>query len=238
MAAKVKAKGAQQSLAIALLMHPPDSHTLSRGSEERASSVACTKSLSYADIYGCFQTGPQMNPQKQVAHRSGIAYVRGMPEVAMNHPASTTPASRKPFRSDASRLPMCWAGKSNTREGELYRRIVRQLTSHVGKPSHAQELLIGRIAWLQVHLAHIDERAMQDGGLSPHATREYLAWSNSLAKLLDKLGLKGAPAPQPTIQDFIRDYRSPAAATAPAQPSQAPQSPAVASRSSTPAEAA
>jgi hypothetical protein len=90
---------------------------------------------------------------------------------------------------------LLWASVSRTKEGELYRATVRQLVAHVGgKPSPAEALIIGRIAWLQVHLAHIDERAMLDGGLSPHATREYLAWSNSLAKLIGRLGMKCARA--------------------------------------------
>lgn len=78
----------------------------------------------------------------------------------------------------------------------MYRRVVRQLREHVGgKPSAAEELIIARIAWLQLHLAHIDERAMQDGGLSPHATREYLAWANSLARMLALLGPPASAKP-------------------------------------------
>jgi hypothetical protein len=57
---------------------------------------------------------------------------------------------------------------------------------------------------LQVHLAHIDERAMQDGGLSPHATREYLAWSNTLAKLIGRLGLHDAQEQtRPNLTDYL-----------------------------------
>ena len=75
----------------------------------------------------------------------------------------------------------------------MYRRTVRELRAHVGgKPNPAQLMVIGRVAWLTVHLAHIDERAMREGGLSPHAVREYLAWSNSLAKLVGRLGLASA----------------------------------------------
>jgi hypothetical protein len=90
---------------------------------------------------------------------------------------------------------------------------VRRLRQHVGgKPNHAEQLLIGRIAWLQVHLAHIDERAMQDGGLSPHAVREYLAWSNSLAKLIGRLGLEAKGPRQPTIREVLARRTEQAAA--------------------------
>lgn len=127
-------------------------------------------------------------------------------------PGAEPPAKRAPRRTDAARLPLVWSGTGNTREGELYRRICRQLREHLGgKPSHAQELLIGRIAWMQVHLAHIDTRAMQDGGLSPHAVREYLAWSNSLAKMLARLGMAGVAAKPPTLADYLAS-RSPMAA--------------------------
>ncbi len=115
---------------------------------------------------------------------------------------------------------MSWASAGKSREGEMYRRVVRQLIAHVGgSPSHAQELVIARIAWLQVHLARIDERAMADGGLSPHASREYLAWSNTIARLVCRLGLRGAPERQPTLAEIIA-----AAATSSGPPS-APASP-------------
>ena len=110
-------------------------------------------------------------------------------------PATDPLPKRRPRRTDTTRLPIVWAGASRTKEGELYRATVRQLTAHVGgHPSAAEALMIGRIAWVQVHMAHIDERAMKDGGLSPHAAREYLAWSNSMAKLIGRLGMKAAPA--------------------------------------------
>jgi hypothetical protein len=123
-----------------------------------------------------------------------------------SHPPGKTisKAPRRPARTDAVRLPFRWAGASRSREGELYRRVVRQLRDHIGgRPSAAEEMLIGRIAFVQVHLAHIDERALQDGGLSPHATREYLAWSNTVAKLLRSLGLKGAAQKPPTVQEIV-----------------------------------
>lgn len=142
-----------------------------------------------------------------------------MPPATMPDPAAAAAAPpRRPSRTDASRLPIVWAAASRTKEGELYRRVVRDLTRHVGgKPSPTEGLLIGRIAWVQVHLAHIDERAMRDGGLSPHATREYLAWANSLAALLGRLGLKAA-ARKPSLSDYLAEPPRPPAAPPPAPP--------------------
>jgi hypothetical protein len=122
-------------------------------------------------------------------------------------PASSTDA-RPPHRTrrtDAARLPLRWAAKSRTREGELYRRVARQLRAHVGRPSAAEELLISRIAWLSVHMAHIDEVALRDGGLSQHATREYLAWANSLAKMIAKLGLRPCKPHQPSLAEQLAE---------------------------------
>jgi hypothetical protein len=99
---------------------------------------------------------------------------------------------------------MRWASTSCTKEGELYRATVRQLTAHIGgKPSAAEALLIGRIAWMQVHMAHIDERAMREGSLSPHACREYLAWANSCARMLAQIGMKAAPPGRTTLREYL-----------------------------------
>lgn len=120
------------------------------------------------------------------------------------HPATAAPPSGQHRRTDVARLPLQWAAASATKEGEMYRRVVRQLRDHVGgNPSAAQELIIARIAWLQLHMAHIDERAMKDGGLSPHATREYLAWANSLSRMLASLGPPASAKP-PTPAEALQ----------------------------------
>lgn len=119
-----------------------------------------------------------------------------MLEVAVSPP-------KRSRATTATNRPLRWTKDGRSREAVLYRLIVKQLRAHVGgSPNHAQELLIGRIAWLSVHLSHIDERAIKDGGLSPHATREYLAWSNSIAKMLGRLGLV-SPKPEPSWQDLM-----------------------------------
>jgi hypothetical protein len=120
-------------------------------------------------------------------------------------PATDKPPTRRSRAVDPATRALRWAKNGRSREAQLYRSIARRLCQHVGgKPNHAEALLIGRIAMLQIHLAHIDERAIQDGGLSPHATREYLAWSNTLAKLIGRLGLRGAQERmQPSLADYL-----------------------------------
>jgi hypothetical protein len=117
---------------------------------------------------------------------------------------TAAPPSRRRPRTDAARLPLRWASASRTKEGELYRRVVRLLRAHLGNPSAAEELLIARVAWLQVHLAHIDEKALKDGGLSPHATREYLAWANALARMLRSLGLRQSER-EKSVDEILAD---------------------------------
>jgi len=116
---------------------------------------------------------------------------------------------RKPRRTDASRLPLLWADKANTREGELFRRVVRQLQHHVGgTPSHAQELLIGRIAWLSVHLARMDQRILESGEMSEHTGKQYLAWSNSITRGLVALGLQPPPPPERPWREVLADIHA------------------------------
>jgi hypothetical protein len=104
---------------------------------------------------------------------------------------------------------------SLSKEGELYRAVVRQLTAHVGgKPSATQALLIGRLAWLQVHLAHLDQRAMSGTALSDHVAREYLAWTNTMTRGLARLGLDAPPTPRETVLQRLQRE----AATHPSQP--------------------
>jgi hypothetical protein len=121
------------------------------------------------------------------------------------HSKPSKPVVRRNWQpSAASRLPFAWARKGTTKEGFLYRRVTRDLRAQIGgKPTAAQEMLIGRIAWIQVHLATLDTRALESGGISPHATREYLAWANSMSRMLQALGLDDAPAPQPTLADYL-----------------------------------
>jgi hypothetical protein len=122
----------------------------------------------------------------------------------------------RPPRTDVAALPFRWRKGGRSREGELFRRVGRDLRKHLGRPpSVAEGMLIDRIAWLQVHLARIDERALEAGGLSDHARREYLAWTGALCRLLRDLGL------QPAAERPL----SPEAALAAARAMLAPQPP-------------
>jgi hypothetical protein len=79
------------------------------------------------------------------------------------------------------------------------------LTAHLGgNPSVTQRRLIDRAAWLSLHLAQIDQRAVEGKGMSAHDARTYLGWSNTLTRTLAALGLQAPPEAGPkTLQDHI-----------------------------------
>ncbi len=86
------------------------------------------------------------------------------------------------------------------------RRVREELTRHVGgKPSATQKALIDRAAMLAMHLARMDTRAVQEGGFTDHASREYLAWSNSFTRTMAALGMQAASARAPDIRALMAE---------------------------------
>ncbi len=81
-----------------------------------------------------------------------------------------------------------------------------QLTAHVGgKPSAPMQMLIERAAWLTIHVAQLDAKAVSGGTISEHDQRTYLAWSNTLTRTLRTLGLTAAPQrPQTPAEAMAR----------------------------------
>lgn len=127
------------------------------------------------------------------------------PARAARRTQSRTPATGYKSRAiDPQSWPMRWAATGNSRLGRLYMRLRAELVGHAGgAPNAAQRALIDRIAMVQVRMAIMDEKMFRDGDLSEHAGREYLAWANSMSRMLQALGLDGAPAPQPTLADYL-----------------------------------
>ena len=80
------------------------------------------------------------------------------------------------------------------------------LIAHVGgNPSAPQRMLIEQAVWLHFHLAVMDRRTADGHQLTPHDSRTYLAWSNSLARLLKQLGLRGAAARPRSLADHLAE---------------------------------
>ena len=85
-----------------------------------------------------------------------------------------------------------------------------ELTAHVGgNPSHVQRTLIERAARLALYVEMMDARALESGGMTERDSRQYLAWSNSLTRTLERLGLKSA-AQKPTSPLAAHFSRPPA----------------------------
>jgi hypothetical protein len=80
-----------------------------------------------------------------------------------------------------------------TWEAKLLHEVRRDLIAHCGEaPSATQRALIDRATWLTLYVARIDRRTAEGGSMTEHDSRVYLAWSNSLARTLAKIGLKGS----------------------------------------------
>lgn len=118
-------------------------------------------------------------------------------------PRKRTAAERQ--RKDTYSRPVRMAGvTARTSEGRLIREVRADLIKHVGgAPSATQRALIERAVMLTVQLARMDAKSLAGGAMSDHASREYLAWSNTLTRTMKALGLKGAADRAPTIKDFL-----------------------------------
>jgi hypothetical protein len=89
-----------------------------------------------------------------------------------------------------------------TKESRLMAAARDELTRHVGgSPSHVQRVLIERAARLMLYIEIMDRETLEAGTMSERASRQYLAWSNSLRLCLRELGVKAAPAAAPPSLD-------------------------------------
>lgn len=95
------------------------------------------------------------------------------------------------------------------KESKLLERVRSELIQHVGgNPTATQRAMIDRAAWLSLHIALMDARAIEEGSaLSERDSRQYLAWSNSLTRTLRELGI-GNPATSKRKLDQILAERS------------------------------
>ena len=94
-----------------------------------------------------------------------------------------------------------------SREARLLQKTRADLIEHIGgKPTATQLSLIDRAAWLQLHVSLMDAKTMEEGGPSSERdSRQYLAWSNALTRILRDLGADKKPGQRPkqTLKDLI-----------------------------------
>ena len=91
-----------------------------------------------------------------------------------------------------------------TKEARLLQGIRADLVAHVGgAPSATQRALIEQIAQLQLRVAVMDRRFAETGAQTDHDSRTYLAWANSLSRLLRQLGVKARAADAPDLRSYL-----------------------------------
>ncbi len=91
-----------------------------------------------------------------------------------------------------------------TKKARLLRQIRAELTAHVGgQPSATQRTLIEQAAQLQLRVAVMDAKFAATGAQTDHNSRTYLAWANSLSRLLRQLGVKARSADAPDLRSYL-----------------------------------
>jgi len=90
-----------------------------------------------------------------------------------------------------------------TFEARLHRKFRAELIAHVGgAPSIAQAAIVERAAWVQLRLAMMDSK-VASGDFTEQDSHVYLAWANTLGRLLARLGLEPQAAKPPSIYDLF-----------------------------------
>jgi hypothetical protein len=90
-----------------------------------------------------------------------------------------------------------------TYEAKVFEGFRAELTEHVGgKPNIVQAALIERCAWVRLRLAMMDTK-VASGDFTEQDSHVYLAWANTLARLLNRLGLQPAAARVPTLDELF-----------------------------------
>jgi hypothetical protein len=112
-------------------------------------------------------------------------------------PSTPPPAIHRTPRATRRVIPGLPTGR--IKEGRRLQAFRADLIRHVGgAPTKVQAVLIDRATMLQCHVSRMDIQALVTGGMSDHASRQYLAWSNTLTRTLARLGLEAAPRPRET----------------------------------------
>jgi hypothetical protein len=94
----------------------------------------------------------------------------------------------------------------SSREGRYLRTYEKMLVEHIGgRPSIVQKAMICRAARMALHLELMDERSLVLGrALTQHDYQHYVAWSNSLTRMLSRLGLQPATADKaPSLSEYL-----------------------------------
>jgi hypothetical protein len=94
---------------------------------------------------------------------------------------------------------------ARTLEGKTERRAIRELTAHLGgDPTFPQEVLIRRAARLLVMVEYMERHLIESDEMSDWASRQILAWTNTLRRTLEALGMDRPQLAPKRLADVIR----------------------------------
>ena len=93
-------------------------------------------------------------------------------------------------------------GRSQLAKAAKRRR--EDLIRHVGgNPSATQTIMISQAVMLQMRIDLMDRKTLEGDDMGEGDDRRYLAWANSLSRLMRQLGQKAAPRPTISLADHI-----------------------------------
>jgi len=95
-----------------------------------------------------------------------------------------------------------------TSEGLFVKRLREDLTEHLGhEPSAVERIYIDRACWLSLRIALLDKKIAAHQDFTLPDTNFYLAWNNSLVRLLARLGLESPKAKpsRPTLDEILAE---------------------------------
>ena len=106
-----------------------------------------------------------------------------------------------------------WTGKQNRfrqidgrlYEGKLERRTIKDLTEHLGgQLTPPQEILVRQAAKLVVTLDILGVELVDKGEVSDFAGRRYLAWVNTLRRMLETLGIERSEQAPASLAEVLK----------------------------------
>ena len=97
-----------------------------------------------------------------------------------------------------------------SREAQYMRRLRRELVAHVGgQPNAVQRQLIERAVRLSLALELFDEQLMHEASFLAKDHNKYISWSNALARVLARLGLRSTSETPPSLAEALAAGRQP-----------------------------
>ncbi len=76
--------------------------------------------------------------------------------------------------------------------------------AHCGvKPSATQQAMIELCCQLKARLAAMDAAFVDSGAMTPHDAKIYLAWGNTLARTLSRLGAQAVASRPPSLAEYL-----------------------------------